>query len=122
LIDTKADSVITVIEVSQRPEAMKKIVDGDRIVHMARPNETRRQEFKEKLFIADGAVIAIRRDVLMGTEGLTGGHVYLGNDIRAVIEESKYAIEIDDPFDLEVAEGILMLEKKRAFEGKSHAG
>jgi CMP-N-acetylneuraminic acid synthetase len=114
LIDTNADSVLTVIEVSQRPEAMKRIVDGDKIIHMARPKETRRQEFKEKLYIADGAVIAIRKTVLMETEGLAGGHVYLGNDIRAVIEEPKYAIEIDDPFDLEVAEGILIMEQKHA--------
>jgi N-acylneuraminate cytidylyltransferase len=114
LIDTHADSVLTVIEVSQRPEAMKKIVDGDRIIHMARPKETRRQEFKETLYIADGAVIAIRKTVLMETENLTGGHVYLGNDIRAVIEDPRYAIEIDDHFDLEVAEGILLVEQKRA--------
>ena len=117
LIDTKADSVITVTEVTKRPEYMKKIVNGDKIIHLARPKETRRQEYKDKLYVADGAVLAMRREVLMKTEGLTGAHVYLGDDIRGIIEEPKYAIEIDEPFDFDVVEGLLLVEEKRRIEG-----
>ena len=117
LIDTKADSVITVTEVTKRPEYMKKIVNGDKIIHLARPKETRRQEYKDKLYVADGAVLAMRREVLMKTEGLTGAHVYLGDDIRGTIEEPKYAIEIDEPFDFDVVDGLLLVEQKRRIEG-----
>lgn len=113
LIDTGSDSVLTVTAVTQRPEFMKKMVEKDRIIHMAIPKETRRQDYNELLYVADGAVIAIRTDILMHTEGMTGAHIYLGTDIRGVIQEPQYAIEIDDQFDYDVAEGLLMVEQKR---------
>lgn len=114
LIDTNADSVITVTQVTQRPEFMKKMVKGDRIMHLAKPKKYRRQDYAaEPLYVADGAVLAMKKEVLMKTEGMTGAHVYLGNDIRGIIEEPKYAIEVDEPFDLDVAEGLLLVEQKR---------
>ena len=112
LIDTGADSVITVTEVTQRPEFMWKKT-GDRIVKLTKAKETRRQELGEPLYIADGAVIAIKSDVLMNTEGLTGAHVYLGEDVRCVVEEPQYAVEIDDQFDFDVAEGLLLNRRSR---------
>ncbi len=112
LIDTGADSVITVTEVTQRPEFMKKMVSGDKIIHLAKPKKYRRQDYAEPLYVADGAVIAMKKDVLMKTEGMTGAHVYLGDDIRGIVEEPKYAVEIDEPFDFDVAEGLLIVEKK----------
>ena len=112
LIDTGADSVITVTEVTQRPEFMMKI-NGDRVTQFARGKETRRQEFSEPLYNADGAVLAMRTKVLLGTEGMTGAHVYLGEDIRSVVEEPQYAIEIDDQFDFDVAEGLLLNRRSR---------
>lgn len=112
LIDMGSDSVLTVTKVTQRPEFMKKMVEGDKIIHMAVPKETRRQEYNEDYYVADGAVIAIRTCVLMQTEGMTGAHIYLGTDIRGVVEEPQYAIEIDDQFDYDVAEGLLIVEQK----------
>jgi len=111
LIDTGADSVITVTEVTQRPEFMMKMTDGDRVTQFARGKEVRRQEF-EPLYIAAGAVIAMKAEVLMRTEGMTGAHVYLGEDIRGIVEEPLYAIEIDDQFDFDVAEGLLIRKKE----------
>lgn len=113
LINTKADSVVTIVEVTKRPEYMKKIIKGDKIVHLSKVKEIRRQEFKEKLYILDGAVAAIKRDVLMKTENLTGAHVYLGEDIRCIIQKPKYAIEIDEQFDFDVAEALLLLNRQR---------
>jgi CMP-N-acetylneuraminic acid synthetase len=113
LIDTGADSVITVTEVTRRPEYMKRMVEGDRIIHMAVPREIRRQDYPEKLYVADGAVLAMQREVLMGTEGMGGAHVYLGKDIRGIVEEARYAIEIDDPFDYDTALGLLIVEGLR---------
>jgi CMP-N,N'-diacetyllegionaminic acid synthase len=113
LIDTGSDSVLTVTTVTQRPEFMKKMVEGDKIIHMAVPKETRRQEYKDDFYVADGAVIAIRTHALIQTEGMTGAHIYLGTDIRGVVEEPQYAIEIDDQFDYDIAEGYLLVEQKR---------
>ena len=118
LIDTKADSVITVTEATKRPEYMKKIVDHDKIIHLERPKEVRRQEYKNKLYVADGAALAMRKEALMKTEGMLEAHVYLGDDIRAIIEEPKYAIEIDEPYDFDVAEGLLIVEQKRKCQKK----
>lgn len=113
LIDTKADSVITVVEVTKRPEYMKKIIKDDKIIHLAKVKEIRRQEFKDKLYILDGAVASIKSDVLMKTENLTGAHLYLGEDIRCIIQKPKYAIEIDEKFDFDVVKGLLLLNRQR---------
>jgi len=80
---------------------------------LAKPKKYRRQDYTKPLYVADGAVIAMKKDVLMKTEGMTGAHVYLGNDIRGVVEEPEYAIEVDEPFDLNVAEGLLIVKQKR---------
>jgi len=109
LRETGADSVITVTEVTRRPEYMKQMVDGDRVIHLATPEKFRRQDYTEPLYVADGAVLAMKREVLMGTEGKTGAHVYLGDEIRGVVEEARYAIEIDDPFDYDLALGLMLV-------------
>jgi len=122
LVDTGADSAITVTPVTERPEWMKKLVDGDRVVHMSQSKGFRRQDYAETFYLADGAVIATRTDVLMATEGLSGMHVFMGEDIRAIVEEARFAIEIDDPFDMEMAEGLLLIEARRKRErlGSGH--
>ena len=53
LIDTNADSVITVTQVTQRPEFMKKMVKRDRIIHLAKPKKYRRQDYTKPLYVAD---------------------------------------------------------------------
>ena len=113
LMETGADSVITVTEVAKRPEYMKQMAEGDRILHMAMPEKFRRQDYTDRLYVADGAVLAMRTEVLMGTEGMMGAHVYLGEDIRGIVQEPRYAIEIDDPFDYDVALGLLVVEGLR---------
>lgn len=113
LIDTKVDSVVTVVEITKRPEFMKKITKGDKIIHLTKTKKITRQEYKDKLYVLDGAVLAIKRDVLMKTENLTGAHVYLGEDISCIIQKPKYAIEIDEQFDFDVAEGLLSLDQQK---------
>ena len=113
LINTKADSVVTVVGVTKRPEFMKKITKRDKIIHLTKTKKVTRQEYKNKLYVLDGAVLAIKRDVLMKTESLTGAHVYLGEDIRCIIQKPKYAIEIDEQFDFDVAEALLLLNRQR---------
>lgn len=67
LIETKAESVIGVIQVfDQHPLRMKKIVD-DKIVDfcLPEPNEARRQDLKPDAFLRNGSIYAMQRDVLM---------------------------------------------------------
>ena len=92
---------------------MKKMDSEGRITPLAQTKEYQRQGFKEQLYVADGAVIAMMTKTLMDTDGLTGSHVFLGDDIRGVIQEPRYAIEIDDQFDFDVATGLLLVEKSK---------
>ena len=108
LIQTNADSVVTVYEVDQRPEWMKKIVDDDKIVALQKSAAIRMQDLP-KLYLLDGAVSAIRKEVLMATEGKVGVHVYFGDDIRAVIQDKIYSIEVDETSDILFAEVALKI-------------
>jgi len=105
LLESGADSVMTVYEVNQRPEWMKRL-KGERLIPYMRCDLYRRQDLPE-LYIADGAVAAIKRKILMDTEGKVGVHEYLGKDIRAVIQEPLSSIEIDRLSDFELAEWVL---------------
>ena len=114
LIKTRADSVISITEVSCRPENMKRLLRGDKIAHLARPTEIRRQEYRnKKLYFLNGAIIAITRKALMDSEGLKGAHVYLGNDIRAIIEDRFYSFEVDDKLDFDILKGLVAVGKRR---------
>lgn len=113
LIKTSADSVVTVTEAGCRPENMKRLLHGNRVVHLARPKEIRRQEYKDKLYLLNGAVIAMTRKALMSSEGQKGAHVYLGDDIRCVTEERLYSFEVDDQLDFDIVKRLLTAGKRR---------
>lgn len=112
LIDTKADSAVTLTEVEHRPEIMKRM-NGDRVEHLARPKQIRRQEFRDKLYLLNGAVIAMTRGALMVSEGKRGAHIYLGKDIRGVIEERLYSVEVDNQFDFDMVKGLLTVRGRQ---------
>ena len=57
------------------------------------------------LFIADGAVVAVRTKVLMETEGQTGVHKYCGDTIFGFANER--TPEIDEAADVPIAEAFL---------------
>lgn len=107
LISTSADSIATVYEVDQRPQWMKQI-DQNGYLQPWQPitNKYRRQEI-EPVYLLDGAVIATRKIVLMQTGGLKGIHQYLGGNILGIIQEKRYALEIDSKEDLFLAELLL---------------
>jgi CMP-N-acetylneuraminic acid synthetase len=111
LMDTGADSVVTVAPVVKPPQWLKRL-DGDRLVPNCELGDVgfRRQDV-ESLYYVDGAVVAIRTKVLMDTEGKSGVHVYMGEDVRAIVEEPMYAIEIDEPYDLKFAERLMLQSK-----------
>jgi len=111
LIDSGADSAISIYEANQIPQGMKRL-KGDRLFPRYKlPKGYRRQDFP-RLYLADGAVAATKTEVLFRTIGDMRGHAYLGDDVRGVIEERFYAIEVDSPEDLILAEAVLRVLRK----------
>jgi CMP-N-acetylneuraminic acid synthetase len=104
---TGADSVVTITPVEKPPQWMKRL-NGDRLISNCELVDVgfRRQD-SEPLYFVDGAVVAIRTDVLINTEGKSGVHVFMGDDVRGIVQERKYAIEVDEPDDLEIVTAII---------------
>jgi CMP-N-acetylneuraminic acid synthetase len=98
LLQTEADSVVSVCEVPHRysPDALMDLVDG-RLV--ARGKSRSRQE-KDAVYARNGpAVLALRADRL-------GRDLYEG-DCRAYVMDARSSLDVDTPFDLEVADLLL---------------
>jgi len=99
LFDGDADSVVSVVEVPHRfaPESLMALDDG-RLVPLG-GSATRRQD-KRLLYARNGpAVLALRPDRL-------GDDLY-GGDCRAYAMRPEDSLDIDEPFDLELAEWLL---------------
>jgi CMP-N-acetylneuraminic acid synthetase len=107
LEQTGADSVVTVMPVPHNftPGSLLQL-DGDRLTPWGRaadssPAATRRQD-KPRLFARNGpAVLAVRPSVIEAQ------HALYGRDTRGLVMSREESIDIDDPFDLEVAELLL---------------
>jgi CMP-N-acetylneuraminic acid synthetase len=101
--------------VEERPEWMKKLSpEGYAVPFMEfkGPVPVWRQAFPELYFI-DGAVLAVRTDVLMASEGRpVSAHYYLGDKIAPVVRPEIYGVELHSAADLARAElTIAWLEK-----------
>ena len=104
LMSSRADSAATMYPVNQYPQWMK-IVDKNGFLSPLFPNarKYRRQDIKP-MYLLDGTVVAVKRDVLMGTEATGGVHVFMGKKIVGLAEDRKYAVEVDDKEDLKMVE------------------
>lgn len=111
LLKSDCDTMESATLVNQRPEWMKKVVDGHAVPFME-SRSYRRQELPE-LIIFDGAVEAIRRDVLMGTAGKTGVHTYMGDRVGFVLHDRIYSLDLDGPDDVPLITGALMYLKEK---------
>ena len=100
LISSGADSVVTVMQVPHQftPESLMRL-RGDRLDPFTEgPTYTRRQD-KQVLFARNGpAVIATRSRVLLDE------HLLYGADTRGVVMSREDSFDIDEAFDLKVAE------------------
>jgi CMP-N,N'-diacetyllegionaminic acid synthase len=105
LLTSDADSVVSVVEVPHRyrPDSLMALVDG-RLVQLGPPSPTRQE--KPVVYARNGpAVLALR------AEGLeTRASLYDG-DCRPYLMGPRHSIDVDDPFDLELAECIASLEQ-----------
>jgi len=97
---TGADSVVSVVEVPHRyrPGSLMAL-DGDRLVALAEDYAATRQE-KPAVYARNGPAILVLRPDRIGTD-------LYGGDCRAYVMEPRDSIDIDDPFDLELAELLL---------------
>ena len=98
LLESDADAVVSVVAVPHRfsPDALMDVVDG-RVV--ARGNARTRQE-KELVYARNGpAVLAVLSDRL-------GDDLY-GGDCRPYLMDERDSLDVDDPFDLELADLLL---------------
>jgi CMP-N-acetylneuraminic acid synthetase len=101
LLESGADTVVSVVAVPHRyrPDALMDVVDG-RVV--ARGTARTRHE-KELLYARNGpAVLAVRSDRL-------GDDLYAG-DCRPYVMDERDSLDVDEPFDLELAD--LLLERR----------
>ena len=100
LFDTNSDSVISVVEVGgYHPLRMKRVVDGRLInyIDQGYENMQPRQELPP-VFIRNGAIYAVKRDVLMEDDS------WVGDDVRAYVMSPDRSINIDTFADLLLAE------------------
>ena len=99
LVETGADSVVSVVEVPHRfrPASLMALVDG-RLVPLG-AGASRRQD-KQPAFARNGpAVLALRTERI-------GDDLY-GGDCRPYLMRPEDSIDVDEPFDLELAEFLL---------------
>ncbi len=101
LLDTGADSVVSVCLAKHSPYWMKRL-EGDRMFPFLphAPEYTRRQELPP-VYRLNGAVYVTRRDVLMEQGRM------LGEDTRAIVMDQESSLDTDTILDLKLAELIL---------------
>ena len=98
LLETGADTVVSVVEVPHRyePSSLMELRDG-RLVARSEPAT---RQAKERLYARNGpAILALR-------PGGLGDGLYSGN-VAAYVMEERDSLDIDTPHDLELAERLL---------------
>jgi len=96
LIQSDADSCVTVREAEEFPEVMKAINEKGMLVPLFKDVEKIRCQEFPKRYIIDGSVLAMRSKNLFKTKGIRKAHIYLGENVLAIIQEKKmYSLEVD---------------------------
>ncbi len=102
LLETGADSVVSVIEVPHQfsPVSVLREDEGRLVPYTGTTTVTRRQD-KPRVFARNGpAVLAVRAEVLQR------GSLY-GEDSRPLVMAPEDSVDIDTPWDLELADWLL---------------
>jgi CMP-N-acetylneuraminic acid synthetase len=101
---TGADSVISFVDVGEKhPARMKFIGDDGRVLDppFAESSECQPRQQLPRMYLREGSIYLTRRDVLLEEHSLKG------RDCRAWIVPPERACNIDQPFDLMLAEVML---------------
>lgn len=107
LVETGADSVISVCDVgAYHPARMRRIVD-DRLVELEirEPKEMLRRQDLPPVYIRNGAIYAVRRDVVMNQNSMSG------QVCRPFVMPEDRSVNVDSPLDLLLAEILLRPEQ-----------
>jgi CMP-N,N'-diacetyllegionaminic acid synthase len=113
LIEDIADSVVSVVEVPHQfnPVSVLKLEDGALTPYLGEGGPLRRQD-KPLLYARNGpAVLVIKRRVIMDLDTLYGPRTL------PLIMDLAESLDIDTPFDLELAEYLLSRQDKRRQDG-----
>lgn len=105
LQETNAETVATAAEVWQHPEWLWKLRNGKAVPYMDR-SSCRSQDL-EQLYLLDGAVNCVKTETLMKTADNRKAYSYMGQDIRIIVQEAMYNIEIDTMEDFRLVELIM---------------
>jgi CMP-N-acetylneuraminic acid synthetase len=102
LDESGADSVVSVVAVPHQftPGSLMRLEDGRVVPFVAEPAVTRRQD-KPVLYARNGPAVLVTR-----THVIDSGRLY-GADTRPYVMSREDSIDIDEPFDLEIAEAVL---------------
>lgn len=109
LEQTGADSVISFVDVGEKHPARMKFITPDGLVldpPFAEQFEGQRRQELPKLYLREGSIYLTSRDVLMQQHSLKG------RDCRAWLVPVERACNIDTPFDLFLAEQMMMYSNK----------
>ena len=109
LIETGADSVISVCQVDSFHPILMKRIENDLILPFCIEEKegTRRQDYRPPAYMRNGAIYAVKRDVLMN-EGSLWGEIS-----RPYIMPPERSVGIDNELDFKLVE-ILLQERFRA--------
>jgi CMP-N,N'-diacetyllegionaminic acid synthase len=107
LESTRCDSVRSFCPVGKWHPAWMSRLDGDKVQPLV-PGSIHRRQDLEKLYLHDGAVVAVSRaSMLRGREFPTDPHAFFGVDRRGIRTEAGETVEIDERRDLFWAEAVL---------------
>ncbi len=105
LLESGADSVVSVCLAKQNPHWMKRL-EGDRVYpFVENGQEYHRRQDLPPVYYLNGAVYVTRYEVL------TNQNQIFGNDIRAIVMDPESSIDIDTLFDFKMAELFLKEQK-----------
>lgn len=111
LLSSDADSAVTVYAVTQFPQWMKRMDRKGRLSPLFHNFKKYRRQDVEEMYLLDGAIVVIKRKVLMETANAKGIHGYMGKRIVGIVQDRIYAVEIDDKESLNLAK--FFITKKR---------
>lgn len=111
LIDSGADSAVTLVDVGNDHPVKAKKLEGDKVLpySIPEPEGTRRQDFP-KAYRRSGAVYAMRRDTIMKDNRLYGENI-----VGHVVPQER-SVDIDTPFEWFRAEWMLEDLRKKGHE------
>lgn len=113
LLETGADSVVSVERNEHAHPYWTKRLEGDRVLPFSGDtNEAylQRQDLPPA-YIFDGALFARRRHLL---ESWSGGDFGLGDDVRALVLGGRRSLHVDDPIHLETVRALARTEERPA--------